>query len=107
MILPILLALLLLLESSQSLRRATMRLLRCLNQEQKISAILGNIHYLELPYIASLFFRIFYAFLLQIAESSGFSTLLTIASIKSLNSSKLIASKIRFITNELIPAMVC
>ncbi len=39
MILPILLALLLLLESYQSLRRATMRLLRYSNQEQKISAI--------------------------------------------------------------------
>ncbi len=39
MILPILLALLLLLESSQSLRRTTMHLLRCSNQEQKISAI--------------------------------------------------------------------
>ncbi len=42
MILPILLDLLLLLESSQSLRRATMRLLRCSNQEQKISAIEVN-----------------------------------------------------------------
>ncbi len=39
MILPILLALLSLFESSQSLRRATMRLLRYSNQEQKISAI--------------------------------------------------------------------
>ena len=39
MILPILLALLSLFESSQSLRRATMRLLRCSNQEQKISVI--------------------------------------------------------------------
>ena len=38
--LPILLALLPLLESYQSLRRATMRLLICSNQEQKICAIL-------------------------------------------------------------------
>ena len=42
MILPILLALLRLLESSQSLRRATMRLLKYSNQEQKISAIEVN-----------------------------------------------------------------
>ncbi len=39
MILPILLALLILLEASQSLRREAMCLLRCSNQEQKISAI--------------------------------------------------------------------
>ncbi len=39
MILPILLALLSLFEPSQSLRRATMRFLRCSNQEQKISEI--------------------------------------------------------------------
>ncbi len=43
MILPILLALLLLLESSQSLRRVIIRLLRCSNQEQKISAIAVNL----------------------------------------------------------------
>ncbi len=42
MTLPILLALLLLLESSQSLRKATIRLLRYSNQEQKISAIEVN-----------------------------------------------------------------
>ncbi len=42
MILPILLALLFLLESSQALRRATMHLLICSNQEQKISAIEVN-----------------------------------------------------------------
>ncbi len=42
MILLILIALLRLLESSQSLRRAIMRLLRCSNQEQKISAIEVN-----------------------------------------------------------------
>ena len=39
MILPILLALLSLFESSQLLHSATMRLLRCSNQKQKISAI--------------------------------------------------------------------
>ncbi len=43
MILPILLALLLLLESSQSLRRVIIRLLRYSNQEQKISAIAVNL----------------------------------------------------------------
>ncbi len=40
--LPILLALLSLIGASQSLRRATMRLLRYSNQKQKISAIWVN-----------------------------------------------------------------